>query len=289
MIRSALPDWLFLVEHYWHFHRRLPNIFRPKTFTEKVLHRLIFRREAWMTRFSDKYRVREYVSERLGTEILPELYHITDRPELIPFDSLPQRFVVKPTHGSGWVQVVHDKSHLDRDALIATCRSWLGQSYYKLTREWIYRDIKPQILIEELVDDGNGGTPHDYKLSVFDGRVAFILVTMGRFKERAHIFLDRDWNPVDVAFSYSKVRRLVPPPPHLQEMIEAAETLADGVNFIRVDFYDTEDKLFFGELTVAPGGGFDRFEPPSFDRQLGAIWNRVSKPRGRFPVLNVTF
>ena len=273
-LSRASPDCVVAVFRYGRIHRTIPNLIRPKTFNEKVLHRIVFEREPWMTMVADKYRVRDYVRERVGAHILPTLHWAGTDPDAIPFDVLPDRFVVKPTHGSGWVEIVRDKSRLDPDALRRTCRDWLGQSYYEITREWIYKDITRRILIEELVDDGNGFAPNDYKLFVFGGRVAFILVTMGRFAVRAHMLMDRDWNEVEVRFVYSSLRRQVPPPPHLGQMIDAAEALAQGIDFIRADFYDTAARLFFGELTATPGCGLDRFDPLSFDRTLGALWKR---------------
>ncbi len=273
-LSKASPDFLVAVYRYGRIHRTIPNLVRPKTFNEKVLRRIVFERKPWMTMAADKYRVRDYVRERVGGQILPELYWVGTEPEAIPFDTLPGRFVVKPTHGSGWVEIVRDQARLDRDGLLRTCRGWLGQSYYEMTREWIYKDITPRILVEEFVDDGSGLAPNDYKLFVFGGRVAFILVTMGRFAVRAHMLMDRDWNEVEVRFVYSSLRQQVPPPPHLPQMIEAAEALAKGIDFVRADFYDTPSKLFFGELTATPGCGLDRFDPPSFDRTLGALWKR---------------
>ena len=270
----ALPDWLVTVVRHGRHHRAIPNLIHPRTFNEKILHRILFDRRGWMTMVADKYRVRDYVREQLGEDILPIVHFVTSDPATIPFDALPDRFVVKPTHGSGWVEIVRDKHTLDRARLVRTCRSWLDQSYYERTREWIYKDIKPRILIEEFIDDGSGGSPNDYKLFVFGGRVEFILVTMGRFEVRAHMLLDRDWQPVDVTLAYSRVRRAVAPPPHLAQMIRAAEQLAHGMDFVRADFYDTPEKLFFGELTATPGCGLDRFEPASFDAHLGSLWKQ---------------
>jgi teichuronopeptide biosynthesis TupA-like protein len=272
--RNVLPDWIVAVTRYGRSHRTVPNLIRPRTFNEKVLHRILFDRSAWMPMVADKYRVRDYVRERVGPHILPELYWVTDDPGTIPFATLPDRFVVKPTHGSGWVEIVHDKSTLDTARLLQLCRSWLRRNYYEMTREWIYKDITPRILVEEFIDDGTGASPNDYKLLAFGGRVEFILVTMGRFETRAHLLLDRHWTPVDVRIAYSEAQRAVAPPPHLREMIEAAETLARGIDFVRVDFYDTEQKLVFGELTATPGCAVDRFEPVSFDSYLGSLWKR---------------
>ncbi len=110
---------------------------------EKVLHRNPFDRRAVLTQLADKAAVRSYVERRLGPQFLPKLYHLTSRPDTIPFDELPDRFVVKPTHGSGWVQLVTDKCTLDRAALIETCCDWLKRSYYKEGREIVYKNIKP--------------------------------------------------------------------------------------------------------------------------------------------------
>ena len=272
-LRNAIPDWIVAVMRHGRQHRTIPNLIHPHTFNEKVLHRILFDRRDWMGMVADKYGVRDYVRRQGCGHLLPELYHVTTDPQTIPFGSLPGRFVVKPTHGSGWVQIVQDKGRLDQAKLVQTCNTWLVQNYYEITREWIYKDITARILVEELIDDGNGPAPNDYKLFVFGGRVEFILVTMGRFGVRAHMLLDRDWKPVDVIMAYSRCRRAVPPPPHLGQMIEAAERLSRGTNFIRADFYDTPEKLFFGELTPTPGCGLDRFEPASFDAHLGSLWN----------------
>ena len=109
---------------------------------------------------------------------------------------------------------------------------------------------------------------------MFNGRVAFILVTMGRFAVRSHSFVDRHWQEMDVTFAYSARKCPVPPPPHLAQMIEAAEALGREVDFVRADFYDTAEKLVFGELTATPGCGLDNFEPRSFDGVLGSLWRR---------------
>ena len=120
----------------------------------KVLHRILFDRRAVLTQVADKAAVRDYVEARLGRQLLPERYYITIDPDTIPFDKLPDRFVVKRTHGSGWVQIVTDKSTLDRATLIETCRGWLRQSYYEATREWVYKNIEPRIIVEQFIDDG---------------------------------------------------------------------------------------------------------------------------------------
>ncbi len=279
---DRVPDRPMLLWRYVMRHRRLPNLFRPRRFNDKILMRIMFDRRPVLATMADKYAVREHVRARIGDTSLPALLHVTTDPRTIPFDTLPDSFVVKPTHGANWVRVVRDKSGLDREELIATCNGWLARNYHAVTREWAYRDVIPRILVEELVDDGHGITPNDYKLFVFDGRTAFILVIMGRFEERSHVMMTPDWQPVDVTWIYAGRRGTPPPPPvHLSGMLQAARRLGRDLDFVRIDFYDTPDKLFFGELTATPGCGLERCEPDTFDRTLGSYWHLV--PGYAFP------
>jgi hypothetical protein len=271
-IRAMLPDWVVLVGDWRKAHGRLPRLFRPVTLNEKILHRIMFHHRPLFTRLADKAAVRGYVEQRLGPDVLPTLYHLTDRPDTIPFARLPDRFVVKSTHASGQVQVVHDKSTLDRAALVQTCMSWLGWSLYKETREWQYRDIPPRIIVEEFIDDGSGYAPNDYKLYVFDGVVALIHVSTERFGDHRLSFFTRDWVHVPMRLKYHTPLQDVPRPARLAELIAAAETLGRGLDFVRADFYATDERIYFGELTLTPTGGVEPFEPAAWDRRLGDLW-----------------
>lgn len=274
--KRVVPDTLVaarqaLVQHRQR-HGSWPRIWRPRGFTEKVAFRKAFDRRALLTQLTDKYEARKYVEERLGPDVLPRLYFATKNPSEIPFDDLPDRFVVKPTHGSGWVEIVRRKADLDRAALIATCERWLGQSFYEETGEWAYRNVVPRILVEELIDDGTGAAPLDYKLFVFDGEVACIQVDADRFVDhRCDLYL-RPWQRLDVKYGFENIEGGVPEPKHLDEMIAAAETLGRGIDFVRVDLYDTDEKFFFGEFTITPGNGMDRFEPLEYDEYFGKLW-----------------
>ena len=271
-INHCVPDWLLVIRRRWKAGGSPPRAFRPTTFNDKVLHRIMFDRRPLWTQFADKAAVRSFVQARLGADILPRIYCLTIHPESIPFAELPDRFVVKPTHGSGWVKIVTDKSTLDQPKFIEICRAWLERSYYKETLEWAYKDIKPQIIVEEFIDDGSGGAPTDYKLFVFHGRVAIVQVDVERFTEHRRCLFTRDWQKLDVQFVYAAAIGDIPRPPHLAEMIAAAERLGDGLDFVRADFYDVGPRIYFGELTVYPEGGYGHFSHSAFDRRLGKIW-----------------
>ena len=272
-IKNRLPDAYFVIREWRRIHGTFPHFLWPRTFNEKVLHRILFDRRPVLTQFADKFAVRAYVQQRIGSEILPELYHVTTDPETIPFDSLPDKFVVKPTHGCAWVQIVTDKRTLNHSALVQTCNGWLKQNYYEKTLEWAYKDILPRIIVEEFVDDGSGVAPDDYKLFVFGGRVELAQVDSGRFQNHRRRLFTRDWQEIKARFGESEdIIGEVPRPKNLTAMLEAAQTLGEGLDFVRADFYDVGDRIYFGELTMTPGCGHNRFRPEALDLHYGNLW-----------------
>jgi hypothetical protein len=288
VLRLFVPPFVTAIRTHHKHQGAFPSLFDPQTFNEKICHRKIFDRRDILTQLADKYAAREYVARKLGAEILPKLYHVTEDSADIPFDALPNEFVVKPTHGSGWVRLVRDKTKLDRQALIAECNDWLHQSFYELTREWQYRNVKPRILVEEFIDDGSGKAPVDYKLMVFHGQVHFIQVSRDRFHAMKLTYYDRSWKRVEVmglSDAVAKVIEDIPRPERLDEMIAAAEILAEEMDFIRVDFYATKDRIYFGEFTITPNNGALRFDPAEFDVQLGKLWElKRARKYGRVDV-----
>jgi hypothetical protein len=161
-----------------------------------------------------------------------------------------------------------------RAALMETCHDWLIRSYYEETGEIVYRHITPHLLVEQFIDDDSGPAPNDYKLFVFGGRVEFIDVDTERLTDHRRRLYTPAWQKLDVRLEYSGVKGDVPRPPHLDAMIAAAEILGRDWDFIRVDFYDTPARPYFGELTLTPGGGRYRFHPKEYDRYLGTLWKR---------------
>jgi TupA-like ATPgrasp len=274
--KRVLPVWItdgiVLVRLYRQNHHRLPNVIWPKRFTEKVLHRMIFDRRLVLTEFVDKAAARQYCEARLGSKMLPKLYCLTDRPESIPFDDLPEKFVVKPTHASACVRIVSDKKLLDQAEIVETCKGWLKRNYYDTMREWAYKHVAPLIIVEEFIDGGNGSVPNDYKFFVFGGVVEFIQVDADRFTRHRRSLYTRAWKKLPVRLQFDDIEGEVPCPIHLGEMIGAAEALGKDLDFVRVDFYDTPKGPYFGELTGTPAASTEVFRPASFDRYLGGLW-----------------
>jgi len=270
-VKKALPSWLLLLRRYRKTHGVFPNLLRPGTLNEKILYRILFDRRPILRRLADKAAVRPYVEARLAPWALPKLYWLGRRSGEIPFEALPDRFVVKPTHGSGWVRIVRDKAALDRHALVAECEQWLKQSYYEITREWVYKGIAPKILIEEFIEDGNGGpVPNDYRLFVFGGGagVQLIEVNVGHLAKGRVRLYTRQWEKLAPEPGNGDVPR----PAHLDGMVAAARDLCGDLDFIRVDFYDTRLQFYFAEITTSPECGMGRFILKGLDRRLGAYW-----------------
>jgi len=252
---------------------RYPRIFSAKTFNEKVQARKILDRRRQLSVWADKHAVRDYVEAKLGPAVLPRLYHVTVDPSDIPFNKLPLKYVVKASHGSGWVQVVTDGANVDREKLIDRCRDWLSLNYYDLTKEWEYKDIPPRILVEEFLDPGTGAPPSDFKFFVFGGKTKFVQVDVDRHTDHKRNFYDTRWNKLDCRLVYRNFESDLPKPGTLETMIDYAQILSDGIGFVRVDLYDVRGKVYFGEMTATPENGLGEFMPPSWDSTFGEFWN----------------
>lgn len=249
----------------------LPNIREPRSFNEKTLHRKLFTEDDRFAMVEDKWRVREYVASTVGSEILPEVYHVTDDPGTIPFDDLPAEYVVKPTHMSGPIIFVNEDEDPRRERIRSRCREWLEESYGKLFCEYWYQDMEPRILVEERLRDEAGDVPRDFKFFVFHGRVEYVQVDHDRFSDHSRRYYDRDWNPQEFTTTFPLGPK-IEEPELLNEMIDIAQELGEGFDFIRVDLFQLEDRIVFGELTVAHGSGGRPFEPREYDFEFGSHW-----------------
>lgn len=253
---------------------RQPDLESPKTFNEKILWLNLNDRRPVKTVCADKYAVRDWVSERIGDQYLIPLVGVFEDARDIDLDSLPDGFAVKATHGSGWNLIVHDKKQLDWTAETHRLNDWLASSYYPYLREWQYRDIRPRLVIEELMLDEHGRIPSDYKLLCLTGAEAqtiIVEVDLDRHTRHSRNMYDLDWNRLPFRLTYPASDEHVPRPDRLDEMVEVARSLSRGFPFVRVDLYSTAEGLRFGELTLTPDGGGGRFEPPEWDRRLGDL------------------
>ena len=252
---------------------RVPNLIQPRTFNEKVLYKSLFDRRPLIGLFADKYRVRDYVRERLGTDRhLIRLYGAYEEPEQIREQDLPNRFVMKANHGSGYIKFYDQDIARNMDELRALAQFWLDENFYDVSKEWCYKHIKPMILIEELLEI-DGQVPWDFKFFCFHGKPRFVQVDVARFSEHRRNVYDMDWNRIEGRYSHPNASETIDRPTLFLQMQRIAEILSEDTDFVRVDLYDMHDRVYLGELTNYPEDGLGRFDPEQLDEEWGRLWS----------------
>jgi hypothetical protein len=253
------------------------------TFSEKMFTRMVAinrNGNKEYTRLADKYLAREFVKERIGQEHLIDLLWTGTRPEDIPFDSLPEKCIIKTNHGSGGNIVVNGK--VDRHDTIRTVKRWLKQNYYWIADEYHYDAIPRRLLVEQLLNDGESNGPLDYRFWCFGGKPAIIQVD--NHLHDINPFFDVDWNLLELSYRRKFRPCTIRQPQNFDKMLEVASRLAAGFDFVRVDLYNVNGKIYFGEMTFTPVGGRFVFNPPSWDDKLGALWNFTNEVKaGKSP------
>jgi hypothetical protein len=214
--------------------------------------------------------VRDFVTQKLSHDFLVPLLGVFNSPDEIDFDSLPDRFILKATHGSGWNVICRNRSSFDRDKAIASLRKWLGMNFFNVGREWAYKDLQPRIICEELLLDADRSIPEDYKIFCFSGEPLYIQVDFDRFSHHKRNFYDPEWNLLPFGLEYPNDERRYPLPELHPELLNAARRLSAGFPFVRVDLYAVRGRVYFGEMTFYPGKGVERFNPRDFDEVLGS-------------------
>jgi hypothetical protein len=249
------------------------NLENPKTFNEKLQWLKLYDRNPEYTKMVDKYEVREYIKEKLGEEYLIPLIGVYDSFDEIDFDQLPNQFVLKCTHDSGGLVICRDKNNLDLNQAKKKINKSLRRNYYYAFREWPYKNVKPRIVCEKFMVDESGTELKDYKLMCFNGKVKCIFVCLNR-NTQAGLNIDvydTDWNLMPFGRPHHpNSGKEIPKPKTFNKMIEFAEKLAKDIPFVRIDFYERNGALYFGEITFYPGSGFEKFDPESYDELLGS-------------------
>lgn len=219
----------------------------------------------------DKYKVREYVSERIGKKYLIDIISVYNQADEINFEELPEKFVLKLNTGSGYNVICRDKHKLDIKKTVRKLNKWMKQDYEKIKKEPQYKGIKKKIICEEYLENKKGNLL-DYKFFCFNGKVEFIEVDFDRFENHAMNFYDLNWNLLDLKKGrYPNYSGKVDRPSNLSEMINVAEKLAIEIPFARIDLYDVNNKIYFGEITLTPAGGLTPFFPLNKDKEYAEM------------------
>lgn len=268
---NSWDDEKYLKRKYQAVMGKKLNLDSPVTFNEKLQWLKLHDRRPEYTMMVDKYKVRDYIAEKLGEEYLIPLLGVWDDPDDIDFDALPNQFVLKCNHNSGLgMCICKDKSKLDIKKVREELRRGLKQDYYLTSREWPYKNVPRKIICEQYMDDGSGELK-DYKFMCFDGEVKCSFVCSDRFNTNGLrvTFFDKDWKVMPFERHYPKADHQIERPQSYDEMIVLAEKLSGGIPFVRADFYEISGRPFFGELTFFPGSGYEEFTPQEWDAKLG--------------------
>ena len=263
-----------LKKWYWYVTGKELDLENPRTYNEKIQWIKLYGTTPLMTMLSDKWAVREWVSNRIGEKYLIPILGVWERFDEIPFDELPNEFVLKCTHGSGWNMIVRDKTKFDRDNAKKHFDSWMNLNFAFISGlELQYRDIHPRIIAERYLKNTKKDL-FDYKFWCFQGRVEFIMFLSERDKILKMNNYDREWNLLPFVYGHKNCDKPVEKPEKLEDMIEIAEKLAQGFEHVRVDLYQLNDgTIKFGEMTFTSASGTCSWNQEEINNRLGALIN----------------
>ncbi len=270
-IKKIIPDKLWLKLMYRRIMGSSLNISYPQTFNEKLQWLKLYDRNSEYTLMVDKYAVKDYVAEKIGEHYLIPTLGVWESFDEINFDNLPNQFVLKCTHDSGGIFICKDKCSFDMRLAEQKLSRNLKINYFWGTREWPYKNVEPRIIAEKYMENLSGEDLVDYKLMCFNGEPKCIFVCENRSsKENFTITVyDTDWNIMPFGRKYPKREQPGEKPSTYKEMVELAKKLSENIPFVRVDFYEVQGKIYFGEMTFYPGAGFEKFNPSEWDKKLG--------------------
>lgn len=253
------------------------NLKNPKSFNEKITWKKINDRNPLLPITADKYRVRQYIKDILGekeaNEILIPLLYVGDDPKKIPFEDLPDEYIIKANHNSGPNFIKRKNDKINKKEIILIFKKQLKKSYGTEKNEWAYQKIPRKIIIEKLLIDENGKIPKDYKFHMNHNQCEFVRVFSDRQTNLSAVTYDENWNFLpNIKINNIPIGVLTAKPPNFKKMLEIAKKLSKKFDYIRVDLYTINNKIYFGELTHYPGSGRAKIEPRLFDFKLGDKW-----------------
>lgn len=221
----------------------------------------------------DKYNVKKIVSDKIGKDYVIPTLGVWDSFDDIDFECLPDQFVLKCTHDSGGLVICKDKKSLDRDKAKFKIQKSMKKNYFWTGREWPYKSVKPRIIAEPYIEDTKTGELRDYKFFAFDGIVKALFIATERQnanQETTFDFFDVEYNHIDAKNGHPNADPLPEKPEQFQKMIELASILSKGIPHVRVDFYEANGKVLFGEMTFYHNSGMIPFEPREWDVEMGS-------------------
>ncbi len=271
--KQFVETWFFISHH------KLLNLDHPISLNEKMQWLKLYGHPEQYTEFTDKYAVRKYVAKKVGDQYLNELYGVYENENEINFGLLPHKFALKATHGSGWNIFCRDKDNFDTESARKQLGEWLRRSWYRPGGEPNYKNIPHRINCEHLIEDEHRkDVLVDYKIFCFHGQVKLVWVTeRSPYKPTVQNFYDPEWVPCPITYIYHNAPFEYEKPENFEKMKEIAEVLAKDFLFVRVDLFDVNSRVIFGELTFYSGGGYSKFIPIEWDYKLGEYLHLPTK------------
>ena len=278
-IGRLIPDKVYLNIRFKRVFKRSIDWKKPKSYSEKLQWLKVYDRKPIYTTMVDKYEVKQLVAEKIGKEFIIPTLGVWSDVEDINFDALPEQFVLKCTHDSGGLVICTDKSKLDIDYAKKKLSHCLKQNFFWSGREWPYKNVKPRIIAEKYMVDESGYELKDYKFFCFDGEPKALFIASDRQVEGEDTkfdFFDMNFNHLPFTNGHPNATHLIKCPSSFAKMKELAATLSAGIPQLRVDFYDINGQIYFGELTFFHHSGLETFEPEEWDFKFGE-WINLPK------------
>jgi hypothetical protein len=270
-----MPDELYLKMMYRRSTGRPLNLRNPRTFSEKLQWLKLHDHKPDYAMMVDKYEVRKFIAQTIGEQYLIPLLGVWDGVEQMDIRPLPGQFVLKCTHDSGSIVLCRDKASFDLPSAKAKLGARLERNFFAISRERPYKNLKPRIIAERYMADGSGAELKDYKWYCFGGKPRICQVIADRSTRQTIDFFDLEWNHLPLTglhrpgHAYPHATQRCPKPGQFERMKAFAEKLARGTAYVRIDFYEISDALYWGEFTLYPASGFGLFEPDEWNDALG--------------------
>ena len=269
-----LPDDIYLKGMYYLKMKRGLDLKNPVRFSEKLQWLKLYDRNPRYTSMVDKAEAKDVAASIIGDSYIIKTLGVWDNFDDIDFEKLPEKFVLKTTHGGGGsdVLICRDRSILDVPAVKRKFQKAMKKDLYKRYREWPYKHVRKRIIAEELLETEDGSALNDYKFFCFDGEPEYMLVSSGRFKGKTCFdYYDIDFNPLPFSQGGPRSGLTFAKPGNYDLMLEIARKLSKGIPHVRIDLYEHKGKVYFGEFTFFDSSGFKRFSPEEWDRKIGDL------------------
>ena len=279
-LAQLLPDKIYLQIYYRRIFGRKLNLKDPKTFNEKIQWLKLYDRNPTYSKMVDKYEAKNYVENKIGKEYIIPTLGVWEEFDKINFSELPNQFVLKKTHDSGGVVIVKDKDKMNLVKTKKIIEDSLNNNYYLQGREWPYKNVKHRIIAEKYMVDESGYELKDYKFFCFNGiaKVMFIASDRQNTNEETKFdFFDMEFNHLPFTNGHPNSNKIIIKPKSFEKMKKLAEILSEGIPQVRIDFYDINGNIYFGEMTFSHWSGFVPFIPDEWDYRLGSMINLPEK------------